>query len=115
MKEETIEQLFKRHYLDMYRLAKSYLYDGEVSKDIVSDVFADLIDSPEVLLPQTARQYLMTSVRNRCINIIRQKKLREQITHLYTAESSGEDSELYSNYMISSTLSSLNKTETYFR
>ena len=90
MEEYTIEHLFKQHYLDMYRLAKSYLYDAEASKDVVSDIFANLAHSQKVLPKDAARQYLMTSIRNRCINIIKQKKLRERIIQLYLLEDDRE-------------------------
>lgn len=86
MEEKEMEQLFREHYLGMYRLAKSYLYDTEESKDVVSEVFASLAHSPKRMIPETTQQYLMMSVRNRCLNIIKQKKLRERIIHLYAME-----------------------------
>ncbi len=86
MEEKVIEQLFKEHYLDMYKLARSLLYDPEESKDVVSDIFASLVNTQKVIVPATIRQYLMTSVRNRCLNIIKQKSLRDRIIHLYALE-----------------------------
>lgn len=44
MNKETIEQLFRRHYLRMYQLARVLLKDDAASKDVVSDVFADVLD-----------------------------------------------------------------------
>ena len=38
--KETIEQLFRQHYLRMYRLARVLLKDDAASKDVVSEVFA---------------------------------------------------------------------------
>lgn len=86
MEEKEMEQLFRQHYLGMYRLAKSYLYDTEESKDVVSEVFASLAHSQKSMIPETTKQYLMMSVRNRCLNIIKQKKLRERIIHRYSME-----------------------------
>lgn len=86
MEEKEMELLFRQHYLDMYRLAKSYLYDTEESKDVVSEVFSSLAHNQKTMLSETIQQYLMMSVRNRCLNIIKQKKLRERIIHLYSME-----------------------------
>lgn len=86
MEEREIERLFREHYLDMYKLAQRYLYDKEECKDIVSDVFANLVHQQMRMIPETIRQYLMMSVRNRCINAINQKKLRDKIKHLYAYE-----------------------------
>ena len=44
MNKETIEKLFRRHYLRMYQLARVLLKDDAASKDVVSDVFADVLD-----------------------------------------------------------------------
>lgn len=73
MEEREIERLFREHYLDMYKLAQRYLYDKEECKDIVSDVFANLVHQQTRMIPEIMRQYLMMSVRNRCINAINQK------------------------------------------
>ncbi len=86
MEEKVIEQLFKEHYLDMYKLARSLLYDPEESKDVVSDIFASLVNTEMVIVPETIRQYLMMSVKNRCFNIIKQKSPRDRIIHLYALE-----------------------------
>ena len=86
MEEREIERLFREHYLDMYKLAQRYLYDKEECKDIVSDVFANLVHQQARMIPETIRQYLMMSVRNRCINAINQKKLRDRIKQLYVLE-----------------------------
>lgn len=86
MEEKEMEQLFRQHYLGMYKLAKSYLYDTEESKDVVSEVFASLAHCHKTMIPETIQPYLMMSVRNRCLNIIKQKKLRERIIHLYSME-----------------------------
>ncbi|WP_417165767.1 hypothetical protein [Segatella sp.] len=41
--KETIEQLFRQHYLRMYQLARVLLKDDAASKDVVSEVFADVL------------------------------------------------------------------------
>ena len=44
MRKEQIEQLFRQHYPRMYQLALVLLKDEAASKDVVSDVFADVLD-----------------------------------------------------------------------
>lgn len=75
MKKSQIEELFRAHYATMYRFALSMLYDEDESRDVASDVFAKVFENNITLRPDTARHYLMTAVRNRCLNIIEQKKL----------------------------------------
>ena len=54
--KQEFEQIFRRHYDGMFRLARRMLGSDEESKDVVSDVF---------------------SVRNRCVNLLVHKQ-REQ-------------------------------------
>ena len=49
--KETIEQLFQQHYLRMYQLARVLLKDDAASKDVVSEVFADVLDGKTWLGP----------------------------------------------------------------
>ena len=49
MTRKEIENLFKTHYAQMYRLAVTILYDEAESKDMVSEVFARLLNSNETL------------------------------------------------------------------
>ena len=78
-----IERLFKQHYRQMYRFAAMLLHDDAESKDVVHDVFARLLDNHRDLREDTAESYLLTSVRNRCLNVIRNRQIQERIEHLY--------------------------------
>jgi RNA polymerase sigma-70 factor (ECF subfamily) len=81
MKKEKIEILFRQHYGPMIRLAKRMLYDDEESLDVVSEVFATLIKTD--IAPRNMESYLMKSVRNRCLNVIRGRKIQERVQRLY--------------------------------
>lgn len=85
-KEKIFEQLFHNHYHAMYRLAFSMLHNSEESKDAVSDVFARLWDSGSPVKADTQRAFLLTCVRNRCLNIIARKSLDEKLYRLYPLE-----------------------------
>ena len=82
-RNEKLETLFRQHYRQMYRLAMVLLHDDAESKDIVHDVFAQLIASSAELHEETAAAFLLTSVRNRCLNVIRGRKIQERIQRLY--------------------------------
>ena len=67
----------------MYRMATILLHDDVESKDVVHDVFARLLDDHCDLREDTAESYLLTSVRNRCLNVIRTRQIQERIEHFY--------------------------------
>ena len=94
MKELT-EQLFKRHYRRMYLLAKALLRDSDAAKDVVSDVFADVLYGKLAVRPETAESLLLVCVRNRCLNILNREKVRDKIQNLMMceAECGGEPAE----------------------
>lgn len=71
MKREVIRLLFMQHYAKMQRVARTLLYDEQESEDVVSDIFENLLNRQTLLVPGTEEQYLMTSVRNRCLKRLR--------------------------------------------
>ena len=91
MTKNELEILFKTHYPAMFRLAVSLLYDPDESKDVVSDVFATLLDNGLNIKSDDARGFLMTCVRNGCVNVIRHKRLRERFANLYVPEPLTDD------------------------
>ena len=85
-KEETIEHLFRMHYGAMFRLAVAMLHDSDEAKDAVSEVFVRLFRDNFHLPKKGTGAYLLVSVRNQCLDIIRQKQLRERVNKLLTTE-----------------------------
>ena len=70
----------------MYRLATILLHDDAESKDVVHDVFAQLLgDTRDTrsLREETAEAFLLTCVRNRCLNLMRNRQTQERIQRLY--------------------------------
>ena len=84
MKENEIEQLFRQHYAQMAKLARTMLYDDEEARDVVSEVFAALIRSD--IVPVNIKNYLLTSVRNQCLSILEHKSVRAKFEQAYTLE-----------------------------
>ena len=75
IREQQFERLFRSEYGRMYRAAHILLGDDEEAKDAVQDVFAHLWDGGIELREESLRTFLLTCVRNRCLNIISQRRL----------------------------------------
>lgn len=73
-----IKGLYEQHRTALLRLALRLLGDEEESRDVVSDVFARLAED------QCAQShgYLFSAVRNRCLNLLRHKRLTERVHRL---------------------------------
>ena len=91
MTKSELEILFKTHYAAMYRLAVSLLYDADEARDVVSDVFASLLGGGMAIRSDNARGFLLTCVRNSCINVIRHKQMRERFIRLYSTAAEPQD------------------------
>lgn len=104
--KETIEQLFRQHYLRMYQLARVLLKDDAASKDVVSEVFADVLDGKTQLgldnettndkttasdsphLSANAGSYLLVCVRHKCLNLLSRQKMKDRVHHLLKTDTS---------------------------
>lgn len=86
MTQKEIETLFRQHYAAMYRLARTILYDADGSKDVVSDVFVRLLHSNPSVQADKMEGYLMMAVRNRCLDVLSHKSVREQVEKLFSQE-----------------------------
>ena len=80
--EKDIERMFRQHYEKMYNLARYLLSDDDESKDVVSEVFTTILANNAVLMPESEEGFLMRSVRNRCLNLIDHKDVKERVTKL---------------------------------
>ena len=87
MNKETIAQLFRNYYPDMLRLARLLLHDGAESEDVVDEIFAALMHKDIVPTGSTIRPFLMTAVRNRCLNILRNRSIQQRVQGLYLLDS----------------------------
>ncbi|MBO4753615.1 MAG: sigma-70 family RNA polymerase sigma factor [Bacteroidales bacterium] len=86
MTKKEVETLFRQHYAAMYRLARTILYDADESKDVVSDVFVRLLRGDVVVQADKMEGYLMMAVRNRCLDVLSHKSVREQVEKLFSQE-----------------------------
>lgn len=81
------EEMYRRHYAQMYRLARVMLYDPQESKDVVSDVFARLLRDGRIPAKEKTEGYLMTAVRNRCRDVLTHKSVRKRVEKLFLQDS----------------------------
>ena len=70
--------LFRQYYEELYFFAMQFLHDSEESKDVVSDAFEDVWFHYATLQRDSVRFYLYRIVRNKCIDILRHQKIRQQ-------------------------------------
>ena len=77
-RSKQFKQLFLSEYSRMYRAAYILLGDEDEAKDAVQDVFARLWDRTTPLREESQRAFLLTCVRNRCLNIIAQRQTQQE-------------------------------------
>lgn len=78
--KDAMEQLFRRHYTAMFRLAMLILHDEDTARDVVHDVFEALLAAGK---PDASEAYLMTAVRNRCLKYIRSLSAEARMKAVY--------------------------------
>lgn len=98
--KDTIEQLFRQNYSRMIRLARILLDDDGEAEDIVQDVFVRLLNRFQANRPESqafvasiTTGYLLTAVHHGCMNLIRQKSLRERLCHFYPIDDESDTPE----------------------
>ena len=83
LEQRILEQLFRRNYSEMIHLASVLLGDDEEAEDVVQDIFLRVADSD---IPPKNNNYLLTAVRNACLNRIRQMQLHDKVKGLIPIE-----------------------------
>ena len=83
LEQRILEQLFRRYYSKMIHLASVLLGDDEEAEDVVQDIFLRVADSD---IPPKNDNYLLTAVRNACLNRIRQMQLHDKVKGLMPIE-----------------------------
>ncbi len=81
---KQFEVLFKEHFKALTGFAQNFLPDHDDAKGVVHEVFVLLWEKFEGLEEDTNhRSYLYTAVRNRCLNVIRDKKKLVQLNPVH--------------------------------
>ena len=78
-------KLFNDYYRQFVRFAMGYIKDEAKSQDFVSDAFAIYWEKKETLAEDTnAPGYILTIVRNNCLNYLQHKKIKQRATQELT-------------------------------
>ena len=83
LEQRILEQLFRQNYSEMIHLASVLLDDDEEAEDVVQDIFLRVADSD---IPPMNDNYLLTAVRNACLNRIRQMQLHDKVKGMMPIE-----------------------------
>ncbi len=79
----SFEKLFRKYHGSLVMFANKFTSDIKDAQDIVQEVFLVLLDKPGQI-HSSPGSYLFTAVRNRCLNLIRQRnasfKVRDELT-----------------------------------
>ena len=77
--EQTYSHLFESYYRVLSVFACRYVTDLEMAREIVQDLFVHIYENRENLVITTSlKSYLYQSVRNRCLNHLKQIKNHEK-------------------------------------
>ena len=103
-----------QHYGKMQRVARTILYDEQAGEDVISDIFESLLRGRTALSVGTAdwedgaaERYLLTSVRNRCLKLLRRAPGQslsgtvqaDRLSVMASADAADADDELLADIM----------------
>jgi RNA polymerase sigma-70 factor (ECF subfamily) len=76
---KSLELLFRRLYPRLFAYANKFMHDHDDSKEIVQDVFVSLWNHRASLdESKSLDAYLFTSVKNKCLNLLKSKALQNR-------------------------------------
>lgn len=77
--ENAFEMTFKEHYQALCRYANSFLNDRDEAEEVVQASFLGIWEKRSSLFITTSlKAYLYQAVRNRCLNVIKHEKVKQQ-------------------------------------
>ena len=79
LEKRILEQLFRQNYSEMIHLARVLLGNDGEAEDVVQDIFLHMANSD---ITPKSEGYLLTAVRNACLNRIRQMQLHDRVKDL---------------------------------
>lgn len=86
MTPKEFDHIYRKNFPGLFRLAFTMLHNEEDSRDLVNDVFANLLDNPPAGAIANIDGYLYRTVRNRALDIIDHHKVIDRFRHLYPIE-----------------------------
>ena len=81
---DVFELLFDQYYPRLVKFAEGYLFDISECEDVVQSFFINFwINSKKLKIETSLRLYFFTSIKNLCLNIIRDMKVKDKYEILY--------------------------------
>jgi RNA polymerase sigma-70 factor, ECF subfamily len=85
--ERAYARLYDRHRRPLFLFGARMLGDGEAARDLVQDVFLALLERRgELRDVRSARAWLFTVARNRCLTRLRQRRTRNRLDEVVAGE-----------------------------
>lgn len=70
--------IFNAYYMDLVFFAASFTHNQDTAEEIVQDTFVKLWeDHSSTQIDQSLKSYLLTTVRNKCINLYKHNKIMQ--------------------------------------
>jgi RNA polymerase sigma-70 factor, ECF subfamily len=102
--------IFTTYYKDLVLFATNYIHKAEQAEEIVQDTFVTIWEEHEELsIDFSLKSFLLKSVQNKCIDLIRHQKVRQNHINDIVANSPNYEYNT-DDYLIDSELKSLIKT-----
>lgn len=90
----TVERVFKEYYSSLCYFASKYLQDEEMVEDVVQDVFITLLEKKTLFQTEIhLKNFLYLSVRNACLNHIRNTHSKDRYLASLSREEETENFE----------------------
>jgi|SRR5690606_915708 len=88
----SVEEVFKRYYPRLCHFAWQLLHDKDIVEDVVQDAFLAYWNNKDAIADHDTaiKNFLYTSVRNFCYNIIRREKTTQRFQLLHREEEQEE-------------------------
>lgn len=81
----AFEKIFKQYWEPLYRIARSKLGSHEEAEEVIQAIFSTLWEKRATLVITNLTWYLNAALRNRILNIIRDKIPKEKYWNYYKA------------------------------
>ncbi|MDR1720699.1 MAG: RNA polymerase sigma-70 factor [Dysgonamonadaceae bacterium] len=90
--KEVFESLFYEYYPRLVKYAEGFVFDRQVCEDIVQDLFIYFWEKTDAIqLEQSIKAYFFQSVKNRCLNHLRDLHIHDTHRLLYLESMLNDD------------------------
>jgi len=91
-RESAYDKLFRDYFRPLSVFAVKYVSDLDLAREIVQNLFVHLYENRSSLVITTSLEsYLYQSVRNRCLNQIKQRKTQKEHLENYSSNQEGAE------------------------